>query len=73
MVGVTKAERFKVAKAVFRVAHLPGAELSTCVAIAQAIVQEFGAHDGFSHFVVAATGTFTDRDYMAELANVRSH
>ena len=65
---MTKTEKFKLAAAIFRAAHLPGADFNTAVAIAQSIVQEFGAHDGFSHFVVAATGMWTDRDFLAELS-----
>lgn len=66
---MTRREKDKLAAAIFHVNKLPGADRATCLAIAQNIVQEFGAHDGFTHFVVAATGTFTDRDYMAELAH----
>ena len=68
LTAVTKTEKFKLAKAIFRVAHLPGADFETCVAVAQSVVQEFGAHDGFTHFVVSATGMWTDRDLLAELS-----
>ena len=65
---MTKAEKFKLARAIFEVAHLPGANSETCVAVAQNIVREFGAHDGFTHFVVSATGLATDRDYVAQMS-----
>lgn len=65
---MTKTEKFKLAKAIFEVAHLPRADFETCVAVAQAIVHEFGAHDGFTYFVMSATGMATDRDYVAELS-----
>lgn len=65
--AMTKTEKHKLARAIFEVAHLPGADLNTCVAVAQAIVKEFDAHDGFSHFVLSATGIQDGRDYIAKL------
>jgi len=64
---MTKTERFKLAKAIFEVAHMPRADFDTCVAIAQNIVREFDAHDGFSHFVISATGISDGRDYVARM------
>ena len=66
--AMTKTDRNRLAAAIFEVAHLPGADRSTCIAIAQQIADAFPRDDNFSStFVLAATGIFTNVDHRAKL------
>lgn len=71
---MTRTERFKIAKAIFEIAKLPGADKSTAIAIAQQIVSEFAADEKFTPaFVMSATGVYTTVDYRDKLAEVNGH
>ena len=66
--AMTKTDRNRLAAAIFEVAHLPGADRNTCIAIAQQIADTFPHGDNFSStFVLAATGIFTNVDHRAKL------
>ena len=66
--ALTKTDRNRRAAAIFEIAHLPGADRNTCVAIAQQIAATFPDDRNFpSTFVLAATGLFTNVDHRAKL------
>lgn len=66
--AMTKTDRNRLAAAIFEVAHLPGADRDTCVAIAQQINRVFPDDKNYSTtFVLAATGIFTNVDHCAKL------
>ncbi len=66
--AMTKTDRNRLAAAIFEIAHLPGADRNTCVAIAQQIAATFPDDRNFSStFVLAATGILDGRDYIAKL------
>jgi len=66
---MTNAERHKIARAIFEVIKLPGADRDTCLAVAQSIVAEFAADEKFTpSFVISACGMYTNVNYRAKLA-----